>query len=202
MPDPQPQDGHADLIDRLETLRSAALDCERDEAAALEAIPQAYRPSAANLLHYVAVRRFDLRDLQQQLHELGLSSLGRMEPYVLPTLDAVSLALHRLTGKEPPPRATSTAAAGGFTSGPEALRRHADELLGTRSGARQTRLMVTAAEYWLAAFDSADVKLSNRVKIRVVSFLAMPFIPAIVLSNIAAFPVDLLFHAAVAKPVQ
>ncbi len=146
MPDPKPQDAHQDLIDRLDTLRAAALTCERDEAAALSAIPEAYRASAANLLHYVAVRRFDLRDLQQQLHEMGLSSLGRMEPYVLPTLDAVLHALHRLAGAEHSAGHADTAASTGFANGPEALRRHADELLGERSGARQTRLMVTAAD--------------------------------------------------------
>jgi len=48
-----------------------------------------HRDSAHNLLHYLAVRRHDLRPLQQRLADLGLSSLGGAEAHVLASLDAV-----------------------------------------------------------------------------------------------------------------
>jgi hypothetical protein len=35
------------------------------------------------LIHYLALRRHDIRRLQEQLAALGLSSLGRMESHVL-----------------------------------------------------------------------------------------------------------------------
>ena len=38
-----------------------------------------YQDSARNLLHYLALRRHDLRPLQLRLAALGLSSLGRAE---------------------------------------------------------------------------------------------------------------------------
>ena len=41
--------------------------------------------SGENLLHYLALRDRDLRDLQLQLYRLGLSSLGRAERHVLPS---------------------------------------------------------------------------------------------------------------------
>jgi pyruvate kinase len=48
---------------------------------------------AGNLAAYIAFRREDLRDLQERLSDLGLSSLGRCEGHVEATLDAVALAL-------------------------------------------------------------------------------------------------------------
>lgn len=42
-----------------------------------------FRPSVRNLLHYLALRRLDLRQMQSELAALGLSSLGRMESYAL-----------------------------------------------------------------------------------------------------------------------
>jgi len=45
--------------------------------------------SALNLAQYLALRRRDLRPLQQQLAALGLSSLGRVETHVEPSLGAV-----------------------------------------------------------------------------------------------------------------
>ena len=47
------------------------------------------RASAANLLHYVALRRQDIRSLQEKLEQMGISSLGRSEGHVLYNIDAV-----------------------------------------------------------------------------------------------------------------
>ncbi len=49
-----------------------------------------FKQSALNLAHYLALRRHDLRPLQQALVPLGLSSLGRCEAHVLPTLAAIA----------------------------------------------------------------------------------------------------------------
>jgi pyruvate kinase len=59
---------------------------------------ESYRASAHNLACYLAVRRRDLRGLQRQLMVRGLSSLGRMESRVAPTLAAVQWVLGRLAG--------------------------------------------------------------------------------------------------------
>lgn len=67
----------------------------------------AFRKSAQNLAHYLALRRNDLRTLQQALSPLGVSSLGRCEAHVLPTLDAVLATLGVIAGADPatlPPR--------------------------------------------------------------------------------------------------
>lgn len=89
-----------------------------------------YQASARNLLHYLALRRHDLRPLQLRLAEMGLSSLGRAESHVLATLDAVLDVLHRLgrrSWQQPP----SDAAVLDFSSGQRLLAEHTDALFGS-----------------------------------------------------------------------
>jgi pyruvate kinase len=52
-----------------------------------------YRDSARNLACYLALRCHDLRPLQTALMRRGLSSLGRSESRVVPTLDAIITSL-------------------------------------------------------------------------------------------------------------
>jgi pyruvate kinase len=97
----------------------------------------AFKLSAPNLAHYLALRRRDLRDLQDELTLLGLSSLGRLEARVLANLDAVIAALAPLCGEQalfPSARA--------FYRGERLLERNSAELFGRRA-ARRRAIMVT-----------------------------------------------------------
>ena len=64
----------------------------------LAAVHPEFRDSAANLVHYLALRQSDIRELQEQLAILGLSSLGRAERNVMASLRAVQSALSRMSG--------------------------------------------------------------------------------------------------------
>jgi pyruvate kinase len=129
----------ARLQRELDVLRDAALDMERSHEEDLTQIPETYRDSARNLLHYTAIRQHDIRSVQRDLHALGLSSLGRMEAYVLASLDAVQAALRRMQGEavewEPVPL--------NFEQGRTLLRTHSDTILGPPSARRSVRIMVT-----------------------------------------------------------
>ena len=107
----------------------------------LDAVHVNYADSARNLLHYLALRRRDLRPLQRRLAVLGLSSLGRAESHVSATVDAVLQVLHRLTGRtwRSPPEGTGV----DFAKGQRLLAEHADALLGPAPPARSVRIMVT-----------------------------------------------------------
>jgi pyruvate kinase len=98
-------------------------------------------PSARNLAAYLAFRRRDVRELQDRLAPWGLSSLGRSEARILPSLDAVLSSLGALAGRarEPP-------AAGAFTLGERLLRRNTTQLFGPAPDGRDTRIMVTLPE--------------------------------------------------------
>lgn len=100
-----------------------------------------YADSAANLAAYIALRRLDLTAIQPRLAALGLSSLGRCEAHVLPTLEAVAYALRRLGGTRSAgvaPRRHDVA-----DRGHPALERATDRLLGSPPTSRRTRFMVT-----------------------------------------------------------
>jgi pyruvate kinase len=97
-------------------------------------------PSIANLAHYLTLRHHDLRALQRQLMRHGLSSLGRLESRVLPTLDAVLSALSAVTGRPSPfPAPTEKA----FFAGEVRLVEGTDALFGPKPAHRRTRIMVT-----------------------------------------------------------
>jgi len=81
-------------LEGVERLRRSARDLQREYAHVLDALAAKLRPSGVNLLHYLAVRQHDIRELQGLLARLGMSSLGRMEAHVMATLDAVSNLLH------------------------------------------------------------------------------------------------------------
>jgi pyruvate kinase len=110
--------------------------------ARLDLVHPSYRDSAHNLLHYLAVRRHDLRPLQRQLAALGLSSLGRAESHVLATVDAVLGILHRLAERPWQPPASKTAIVN-LAGGQRLLAEHTAALLGPAPRGRGTRIMVT-----------------------------------------------------------
>ena len=102
----------------------------------------AFSVDAANLAAYISFRRQDLRELQDQLAELGLSSLGRCEGHVLATLDAVLANLDALLGG--PPQLTALERLARLNrQGGNRLSTHARELFGPLPRRRRSRIMVT-----------------------------------------------------------
>jgi pyruvate kinase len=128
------------LIPSLQLLRDEALRLEQSFADELSNIEPLYRPSARNLLHYLGLRRHDIRNLQRDLHALGLSSLGILEAHTLASLNAVLDVLGQLTGRDldhaPEPPVD-------FRTGPLLLRDHTRTLLGPDAAGRNVRIMVT-----------------------------------------------------------
>ncbi len=98
--------------------------------------------SGLNLAHYMALRRHDLRPLQAALIPWGLSSLGRLEARVMPSLDAVISTLEAICQVNPDtlPNRPSIQA---FLAGDQLLHQQAEEILGQTKAERQVRIMVT-----------------------------------------------------------
>ncbi|MBX3607603.1 MAG: pyruvate kinase [Piscinibacter sp.] len=129
------------LVDELQGLRRAMLDCEQRLAPWITGTAPVQRASARNLAHYLAMRSVDARGLQDRLARFGLSSLGRAESHVLANLDKVLGLLHVLLGRPWRPLAGDEPA--GFRHGPALLARHAERLFGTSPAERRVRVMVT-----------------------------------------------------------
>ncbi|MGB0716031.1 MAG: pyruvate kinase [Phycisphaerae bacterium] len=108
--------------------------------------PRIRRPffhySAWNLAQYLAMRSRDWRRIQEALVPWGLSSLGRTESRVLPSLDVVLHALGALCGANRstlPPRPTLRE----FFLGHRLLRHQTDAVFGRPPDHRWARIMVT-----------------------------------------------------------
>ena len=129
------------IIAQLWALREKMLRCEANLAHKLAHVDPSYHASAKNFVHYLKLRESDRRLLQEQLAELGLSSLGRSESNVLANLDKVIGILHRLTGQ--PWQAHGADEPVGIHSSQHLLGLHTSELLGIRPAERAVRIMVT-----------------------------------------------------------
>jgi pyruvate kinase len=101
-----------------------------------------FSPSALNLAHYLALRRQDLRPLQDRLAEVGLSSFGHGEANVLANLNRVIRILQLavgFSGQEIEPE-TSVGTEG---EAAQLLTQRTEALFGPRPEQRLVRIMVT-----------------------------------------------------------
>ena len=129
------------LISDLGGIRQELIETEAKAGPLLRSVYPTQLKSARNMVHYLALRRTDLRPLQTRLTALGLSSLGRSEAHVMATLDAVLRILHELARK---PWPTSWKAGPvGFDQGRAALKTRTLELLGPKPSGRWVRIMAT-----------------------------------------------------------
>ena len=80
---------------KLQAISDRAREFESRYAEDLLAVHSEFRDSARNLVHYLALRQTDIRELQQDLAILGLSSLGRAERNVMASIRAVQSALEK-----------------------------------------------------------------------------------------------------------
>ncbi|GAB4251225.1 MAG: pyruvate kinase [Saprospiraceae bacterium] len=138
------------LIDRVGQLRSE-IESYAGKATIPDGIHEKYRKSAINLVHYMAMRMMDVRELQLLLSEWGLSSIGRAERKVMATMDSLLEVLHKLKGQswsppQPPPVC--------HREGRQLLEDHTDQLLGEHPSGRRARIMVTMPDA-----DSIDMGL-------------------------------------------
>lgn len=128
------------LLKEVHALEQAGIEQETLCQADLALIHPVFRESARNLLHYLAVRQHDIRDLQRELAFLGLSSFGLLEMHVQSSLSAVARRLQDMRGEadgtsRPVPMTPQTGLA--------LLQEHTRDLLGAMQGNRDVRVMVT-----------------------------------------------------------
>lgn len=128
------------LQEKIRALEQACVELETRCQTDLDLIHPSFRESARNLLHYLAVRQHDIRDLQRELAFLGLSSFGLLEMHVQSSLNTVSRRLDDMRAAtcgtaQPAPMTPQTGLA--------LLQEHTRDLLGAMQGNRDVRVMVT-----------------------------------------------------------
>lgn len=116
-----------------------------EHAGLLSRVHPRYRSSAENLLVYVGLRQLDLRDLQLQLSEWGLSSLGRCEGHVRSSLrelhERLEDSLHVARAPVGPDQSSNSR-----IQARRLLRQHTQALMGERPPERHVYIMVTAPD--------------------------------------------------------
>jgi pyruvate kinase len=127
------------LIHELRGIRGEVVRVEYTFEPKTQQIHERHRPSARNLLHYLALRQRDVRPLQERLARFGLSSLGRCESHVLANLDALLIVLDSLARRESGLAGEQDT----FAAGRYALERNTMTLLGSKPAGRDVRIMVT-----------------------------------------------------------
>jgi len=132
--------GPAALSAQLDDLRREMRRRHVESSDTFERVHPSHRQSAANLVDYLTLRRHDIRQLQESLAELGLSSLGRSQEHVITTVERVLDTLDLLTANGWRHR---TEAAVSYGGGRETLEANATALLGPSRAHRQTRILVT-----------------------------------------------------------
>jgi pyruvate kinase len=128
------------LASELEVMREQLLTSEAEIAHLLAEVHPENLPSARNLVHYLALRRNDIGDLQHRLARAGLSSLSGCEAHVLVTLDRI-IELLGIARDRPLP--DTDAEPVGIREGEAILAANADRLLGPSPAGRDVRIIVT-----------------------------------------------------------
>ena len=132
------------LLERLDTLGAEVRAGEQVRLAGWRSRLRgsADAGGAANLAAYLAFRQHDIREIQDELAVLGLSSLGRTESHVRAGIAAVSAALRAVLGDEA--SLAGAARIGRLCAAQDRLlAARATDLLGPEPADRHTRVMVT-----------------------------------------------------------
>jgi pyruvate kinase len=128
--------------EKLAMLHCDAISTEKAYRDSLLNIPEDFVDSAKNLLHYKALRKHDIRELQIELGYLGLSSLGRLEAHVLAGLESVMAAIRKMSDETFEQLQYDNTSVN-FTKGDALLAHHTALLLGPRPENHMPRIMVT-----------------------------------------------------------
>ena len=122
---------------RLSALLKDMRAAEKKFSPALSVLHEHYRLSGTNLLHYLVLRSSEIREIQEYLHHIGLSSLTNSESH---TLAQVQLVLDWLKAKDPEARKFTSCT---YQEASRLQVLHTEELLGVMPGQDRPHIMVT-----------------------------------------------------------
>ncbi len=122
---------------RLHTLLKEMRKAEKNFSTTLAGLHDHYKLSGANLIHYLVLRSSEIREIQEFLHHIGLSSLTNSESH---TLAQVQLVHDWLKAKEPQPRKFNSCT---YQEASRLQLLHTEELLGVMPGQDRPHIMVT-----------------------------------------------------------
>jgi pyruvate kinase len=129
------------LIARLDTLLEDLVRAEVEHADVISAVAGEHRRGAVNLVHYTRLRQHDQRELQNDLMDIGATSLASTEAHVRAKIRAARNVLAALRGDPGPWDLTAIDDA--LDEGDEILDANSHAVFGPMRPGRPTRIMVT-----------------------------------------------------------
>ena len=128
------------LLEQLEEIKEQAVQFEKKYYKELEKVHPSNLKSAKNLIHYLALRNQDIREIQNALWQLGISRLGRAESHVMASIISVQNILQGILNELPiefeKPEIN-------FNKGRKILKANTSSLLGKKLKGSKVRIMVT-----------------------------------------------------------
>lgn len=141
------------LLEQLEEIKVQAEEFENKYSKELERVHFSNLKSAKNLIHYLALRNQDIREMQDTLWQLGISRLGRAESHVMASIISVQNILKGILSELP---IESEKPEISFKRGRKILKANTTTLLGKKLKRSKLRIMVTLPTE--AAYDYKLVK--------------------------------------------
>ena len=130
-----------DLIDhQIEAIIKKAEELEKKYSGKINKVDTIYKKSALNLIHYMALRSFDINELQENLKDSGLTSLTHCENHVMATLLSIKTIINSL--KENSKKETRKDVIS-VKKSTEIFDRNTKIIFGIKPAKRRTRIMVT-----------------------------------------------------------
>ncbi|MBK9106079.1 MAG: pyruvate kinase [Saprospiraceae bacterium] len=128
---------HAKVARRLAAIAREMKKSERKFSPLLAELHDHFKHSGTNLIHYLVLRNNEIREIQEYLHHIGLSSLTNSESHTLSQLQHV---LGWLNAKSPSAKKTTPC---NFQEASRLQLLHAEELLGAFPSQDRPHIMVT-----------------------------------------------------------
>ena len=127
------------LINQIDDILNYINRLEEKHSDRIKRVDPRHLQSAKNLVHYLGLRHFDVRPMQEPLAKMGLSSLGRAESHTLANLRAVRYHLYNLLNTD----WNFDHHCISLHQARHLLRKNTEALLGAPPAGRSTRIMVT-----------------------------------------------------------
>jgi pyruvate kinase len=131
----------ARTVGRLDALLAALDRAEVDHAADIAAVAEVHHAGALNLVHFTTMRQLDLRELQGDLMDVGITSLATTGADVRAKVVAARTLVAALQGERDVEDLDALRRA--LTSGERMLETNSRALFGPMREGRPTRIMVT-----------------------------------------------------------
>jgi len=128
------------LSQKLEAIIEKAKTMEMVFEQELIKVHPIYKKSAYNLLHYLALRTFDIDKIDEELKDIGLMGLSNVEAYVMSSIHDIKKIINTLLGQEYTKVIKNSVSR---KKSNKLMRKNGKLLFGYRSKGRYTRIMVT-----------------------------------------------------------